>query len=173
MLARLRSTGVRDAGDVSLPRYQRPSKLASVERGACGRLSDPMRALAATLLLIVGAVFFGYQVLKIASLEHAGIRAEGRIVRSKQETHYSSLSGDVAGYIDNTNYHAVVKFRTKDNRVIEFEDFTGDQSPIFQRPGTTVTVLYDASDPVGSAIIDRGPFWNWVRLVLSPSIYFR
>jgi hypothetical protein len=36
-----------------------------------------------------------------------------------------------------------------------------------------MTVLYQASDPTGSAIIDRGPFWNWVRLPLSPFIYFR
>jgi len=127
-----------------------------------------MRAFAATLLQIVVFAYLGWQVATLASLEETGIRTEGQIVRSKAEWH----SGN-RGYIDQPNYHAIVKFRTQDNRTIEFKDFAGDQLPFFQRPGTTVTVLYHASDPLGSAIIDRGLFWNWVRLALSPIVYFR
>jgi uncharacterized protein DUF3592 len=132
-----------------------------------------MRAFTVSLLAIVAVAFLGWQVVKLASLEARGIRAEGQIVRSKEERHFNHTNRSVAGYIDQTNYHAIVKFRTQDNQTIEFEDFAGDYLPIFQRPGTTVTVLYLASNPLGSAIIDRGPFWNWVRLALSPIIYFR
>jgi hypothetical protein len=132
-----------------------------------------MRAVGITLLQIVCLAYLGWQVAKLASLEEAGIRAEGQIVRWKEEKHYGNGNRGVAGYIDQADYHAIVKFHTQDNRTIEFKDFAGDVLPIFQRPGTTVTVLYHGSDPLGSAIIDRGLFWNWVRLALSPFIYFR
>lgn len=131
-----------------------------------------MRAFVITLLQVVALAFLGWKTVKLASLEHAGIRAEGQIVRSKRETHVGNFNRGVTGYIDVSNYHAIVTFRTQDNTTIEFEDFAGDELPIFQRPSTTVTVLYQAGDPLGSAIIDRGPFWNWVRLALSPLIHF-
>jgi hypothetical protein len=95
------------------------------------------------------------------------VRIEGQVVRMQERRN---------GHINDSNYHAIVRFRTQDNRTIEFEDFAGEPLPIFPaspHPGKAVTVLYLAKDPSGYAIIDRGPFWNWVRVVLSPFDYFR
>jgi hypothetical protein len=136
-----------------------------------------MRSVAIGLLVIIAIAFVAWQGVKVAKLEASGIRVEGQVVRMQREDHSTFYSRPgVAGWTGDTNYHPIVRFRTLDNQTIEFEDLTGDPLPIFPaspHAGKTVTVLYLANDPKGYAIIDRGPFWNWVRVALSPSLYFR
>ncbi|HEV2547365.1 MAG TPA: DUF3592 domain-containing protein [Stellaceae bacterium] len=136
-----------------------------------------MRSIVICLLVIIGIAFLAWQGVKVAKLEASGIRAEGQVVHMQRRDHSTFYSRPgVAGYIGDTNYHPIVRFHTQDNQTIEFEDFTGEWLPIFPaspHAGKTVTVLYLANDPKGYAIIDRGPFWNWVRVALSPSYYFR
>ena len=135
-----------------------------------------MRSIVICLIVIIGIAFLAWQGAKVATLEASGIRAEGQVVRMQQRDHLNSSNRGVDGYVGDTNYHAIVRFHTQDNQTIEFEDFAGEALPIFPTspyPGKTVTVLYLANDPKGYAIIDRGPFWNWVRVALSPSLYFR
>jgi hypothetical protein len=135
-----------------------------------------MRSFLICLFGIIGIAFLAWQGIKVAKLEATGIRAEGHVVRMQARDNLNYSSRGVAGYIGNTDYHAIVRFRKQDNQTIEFEDFAGEALPIFpnsSHPGKTVNVLYLASDPSRHAIIDRGPFWNWVRVAVSPLLYFR
>jgi hypothetical protein len=109
------------------------------------RKAAPFIGLFALVLVCVGIL----QGRKIAHLEAAGLRAQGQVVRLKQE--YSSGS---------STYYAIVKFRTDGNQTIEFKDDVGSNPPS-RRPGDTVTVLYLADNPRQEAIIDRGIWLNW------------
>lgn len=108
----------------------------------------PLLGVFAILLAALGA----YQSLKLAHLEAAGLRAEGRVVR----LHRESSSGSSSDY----SYYPVVEFRTRDNKRIQFKDSVGTNPPSY-RPGDKVTVLYLAETPQNDAIIDRGRVWNW------------
>jgi Protein of unknown function (DUF3592) len=112
--------------------------------------SSPYIGLIASLLLIFGI----WQSTQLATLEATGIRTEGRIVGFQQESS-SSSSGSHSTY-----YDPIVKFRTQDNREIEFKDYNGKYLPMYLS-GSKVTVLYSAADPHGSAMIDLGRFLNW------------
>jgi hypothetical protein len=98
-------------------------------------------------VVLVGLAIF--QGMKIAQLEAVGLRAQGQVVRLKEE----SSSG-------HSTYYAVVKFRTDRNVSVEFKDNVGGNPP-GHRPGDKVTVLYLADNPREEAIIDRGIWWNW------------
>ena len=135
-----------------------------------------MRSFLICLFVIIGIAFCAWQGIKVAKLEATGIRPDGHVVRMQARDNLNYSSHGVTGYIGNTDYHAIVRFRTQDNQTIEFEDFAAEALPIFPNSsyaGKTVTVLYLASDPRGYAIIDRGPFLNWVRITLSPFLYIR
>jgi hypothetical protein len=109
------------------------------------RKAAPFIGLLALILVYLGIL----QGRKIAHLEAAGLRAQGQVVRLKQE--YGSGS---------STYYAIVKFRTEGNQTIEFKDDVGSNPPS-RRPGDTVTVLYLADNPRQEAIIDRGIGLNW------------
>jgi hypothetical protein len=109
----------------------------------------PVVGLFAVVLAAVGI----YQSIRLAHLEAVGVRAEGQVVRLKEE--WSSGSGS-----SRYTYYPIVKFRTQGNATIEFKDSIGSNPPS-HRPGDKVTVLYLADDPRGDAMIDRGLFWNW------------
>ncbi|HYM02032.1 MAG TPA: DUF3592 domain-containing protein, partial [Stellaceae bacterium] len=94
-----------------------------------------------------------YQGFRLAHLEAAGMRAEGQVVRLKEE--WRSGSGG-----SRYTYYPIVKFRTPDNATVEFKDSIGSNPPS-HRPGDRVTVLYLADNPRADAMIDRGRFWNW------------
>lgn len=110
----------------------------------------PVIGLFAIALVAIGV----WQSLRIAHLEAAGVRAPGQVVRLHGE--WSSGSSGSSHY----NYYPIVKFRTAQNETIEFKDNIGSNPPSY-RAGDTVTVLYLADGPRGTAMIDRGPFWNW------------
>lgn len=112
--------------------------------------SSPFIGLIASFLLIFGI----WQSAQLATLESTGIRTEGRIVGFQEESS-SSSSGSRSTY-----YDPIVKFRTQDNREIEFKDYNGKYLPMYLA-GSKVTVLYSAADPHGSAMIDLGRFLNW------------
>jgi uncharacterized protein DUF3592 len=112
--------------------------------------SSPFIGLVAIFLLVFGI----WQSMRLATLGTAGIRTEGRIV-GFQPTWSSSASGG-----QSTHYDPIVKFRSQDNREIEFKDSIGRYLPMYLF-GPHVTVLYSAADPRGSAMIDRGPVLNW------------
>ena len=108
------------------------------------RKAAPIVGLFAVILVGVAI----QQGLQIARLEAGGLHAQGQVVRLKSET----SSGSSA-------YHAVVRYRTETNALVEFKDSVGSNPP-GHRVGDKVAVLYLADDPNG-AIIDRGVFWNW------------
>jgi hypothetical protein len=109
----------------------------------------PLIGIFAVILAAVGI----YQSIRLAHLEAAGLRAEGKVVRLKGE--WSSGSNG-----SHYTYYPLVKFRTRDNVTVEFKDSVGSDPPGHQ-PGDKVTVLYLAGDPPNDAIIDRGLIWNW------------
>jgi hypothetical protein len=109
----------------------------------------PFLAVFAVILVAVGI----YQSKTIARLEASGLRANGEVVRLKDE--YSSGSG--GGHY---SYYAIVRFRTDKNVTLEFKDNVGSNPPN-HRPGDKVTVLYLPDNPQREAIIDRGIWWNW------------
>jgi Protein of unknown function (DUF3592) len=111
------------------------------------RRAAPLVAAFGIILLAVGI----YQARNIARLESSGLRAQGHVVRLKSE----ASAGD-----RQYSYHPIVRFRTEKNVTIEFTDSVGSNPPGY-RPGDTVTVLYNADDPRGDAIIDRGVVGNW------------
>jgi uncharacterized protein DUF3592 len=111
------------------------------------RRAAPLVAAFAVLLLAVGI----YQARNIARLESTGLRARGEVVRLKSE----SSAGD-----RQPSYHPVVRFHTGKNVTVEFTDSVGSNPPGY-RPGDAVTVLYNADDPRGDAIVDRGLVGNW------------
>jgi uncharacterized protein DUF3592 len=98
--------------------------------------------------------------MRLANLEAAGLHADGQVVRSKEE---ESSGADGISY----NYYPIVQFHTRDNLLIEFKDSIGSNPPS-HRPGDRVVVLYLASDPLHTAMIDRGRLWNWAL----PAIIF-
>lgn len=112
------------------------------------RKAAPFVAAFAAILLSFGIL----QAREIARLEASGLRAQGEVVRLKGEW----SSGSNRSY----TYHPIVRFRTDKNVTVEFKDSVGSNPPSY-RPGDRVTVLYNADDPRGDAIVDRGLFWNW------------
>ena len=108
------------------------------------RNAAPFIGLFAIILVGVGI----WQGMRIARLETGGLRAQGQVVRLKQE----SGSG-------RSSYYAIVRFRTDRNETVEFKDDVGSNPPS-HRPGDKVSVLYLAGDPRQQAMIDRG-IWNW------------
>jgi uncharacterized protein DUF3592 len=131
-----------------------------------------MRSVASCVLVIIGIALSAWQGMKAAELQASGIRTEGVVVRMQPRDHVSYTDS----YADYTDYHAIVRFHTQDNQTIEFEDVAGEPLPIFpssRYAGKKVTVLYLANDPKHYAMIDRGPFSNWLGVALSPSLYFR
>ncbi len=112
------------------------------------------------LFAVILAALAVFQSMKLAHLEAAGLRAQGRVVRVTEEWRSGSGGGHHV-------YYPVVKFRTQDNATIEFKDSVGSNPPT-HRPGDAVIVLYLADDPRGAVMIDRGLFWNWAM----PGIFF-
>ncbi len=110
--------------------------------------SSPLIGLFAIVLLAYGI----WQSARLAHLEMNGMRSEGRIVRFEEK-----WSATASGH---SSYDPIVKFRTHDNRDVEFEDTIGKYLPMYLH-GSNVTVLYAADDPRGSAMIDLGLFLNW------------
>jgi len=126
-----------------------PEAQAKVQAQArSSRAAAPLVAAFAVLLLAVGI----HQARDVARLESSGLRAQGDVVRLKAES-----SSDSNGKY---TYHAIIRFRTDKDVTVEFKDRVGSNPPGY-RPGDRVTVLYNADDPRGDAIVDRGPFWNW------------
>jgi hypothetical protein len=115
-----------------------------------------MRSALLTGLLAVFLLIFGiWQTTRLTDLEATGLRTEGRIINFK-ERWSSSFGGG-----ESTHYDSIVKFRTQDNREIEFDDGIGQYLPMYLL-GPKVRVLYAAADPRGSAMVDLGPVLNWV-----------
>jgi hypothetical protein len=108
------------------------------------RKAAPFIGLFAVILAGAGT----FQGMKIAHLDAVGLRAQGEVVRLKEESSSGSSS-----------YYAIVKYRTDRNESVEFKDDVGSNPPSHQR-GDKVTVLYLADDP-REAIVDRGIGWNW------------
>ena len=106
----------------------------------------PVLGVFAVLLFAIGL----YQGYRIARLESAGERAQGVVVRLQEDS----------GSDGHSSYYPVVRYRTGRNATVEFKDSVGG-NPSLRHPGDKVTVLYLEDDPRG-AIIDRGPFWNWM-----------
>jgi hypothetical protein len=109
------------------------------------RKAAPLIGLFAVVLVAVGL----FQARKIAHLEAAGLRAQGVVVRLKEE----SDSG-------RSSYYAIVKYKTDRNETVEFKDNVGSNPPGHRR-GDQVTVLYLADNPQQEAMVDRGIWWNW------------
>ncbi len=112
------------------------------------RLAIPLLVFFAAILVAVGT----YQSVRISHLELAGLRAQGEVVRLKEE----SSSGNGGHY----SYYPIVRVRLSKNSYFEFKDSVGSNPPSYRR-GDTVSVLYLAEDPQRSAMIDRGTYWNW------------
>jgi len=110
------------------------------------RLAMPLLVIFAVILFAVG----GYQSLTLSRLKSAGLRAQGEVVRLKQES----------GSGGHSTYYPVVRVRLSNNSYFEFKDSIGSNPPGYRR-GDQVTVLYLANDPQRSAMIDRGVYWNW------------
>jgi hypothetical protein len=108
------------------------------------RKAAPFIGLFAAILAGAGI----FQGMKIAHLEAVGLRAQGEVVRLKEESSSGSSS-----------YYAIVKYRTDRNESVEFKDNVGSNPPSHRR-GDKVTVLYLADDPQ-EATVDRGTWWNW------------
>jgi hypothetical protein len=114
-------------------------------RSQSSRKAAPLIGLFAVILVCVGIL----QAKKIARLEAAGLRAQGEVVRLKDD--FGS---------GHTTYYPIVKFRTERNVLVEFKDNVGSNPPS-HRPGDKVTVLYLADNPRQEAMVDRGVWWNW------------
>jgi Protein of unknown function (DUF3592) len=108
------------------------------------RWAVPILMVFAVILLCVGI----YQSSMIARLESAGVRAQGEVVRLKEEHN--------SGHYD---YHPIVRFCAANNVTVQFKDEIGSNPPS-HRVGDKVTVLY-LPDNLSTAIIDRGVLWNW------------
>jgi len=112
------------------------------------RRAAPLVGVFAVALLAIGL----FQARTIARLESSGLRAPGEVVRLQSE--WSQ------GRDSHYTYYPIVRYRTQDNRTVEFKDSVGTNPPRYRR-GDPVTVLYGAADPRGDAIIDRGAM-NWL-----------
>ena len=106
----------------------------------------PLLAVFAVILFAVGC----YQSVRLSQLESVGLRAQGEVVRLKAE---SSSGGHYT-------YYPIVRVHVSNNAYFEFKDSVGRNPPGYRR-GDQVTVLYLSNDPQGSAMIDRGIYWNW------------
>ncbi len=116
-------------------------------QAANNRRAAPFLGVFALILLAIGL----FQARNVARLESSGLRAPGEVVRIKGE--WSS------GRDSHYTYYPIVRYRTQDDRTVEFKDSVGTNPPSYRR-GDQVTVLYGAADPGGDAMIDRG--WvNW------------
>lgn len=138
------------AGAVDLANVKPIETLATpLQQGARAqnsKLAGPLVGLFAIVLIAATA----YQSVRVFRLATSGVRAEGEVVRMVEQ----SDSGG-GGY----TYYPVVRFRTADNRTIEFKDNIGSDPPT-RRPGDKAAVLYARDNPA-QAMIDRG-FFNWV-----------
>jgi Protein of unknown function (DUF3592) len=110
------------------------------------RLMIPLLLVFAVILFAVGS----YQSVRLSRLESVGLRAQGEVVRLKQES----------GNDGHFTYYPVVRVQLSNNSYFEFKDSLGSNPPGYRR-GDQVTVLYLADDPQRSAMIDRGIYWNW------------
>jgi hypothetical protein len=106
----------------------------------------PVLGIFAVFLFAVGL----YQGYRIARLESAGSRVQGVVVRLQEES----------GSDGHSSYYPVVRYNTGRNATVEFKDSVGGNPPL-RHAGDKVTVLFLQDHPTG-AIIDRGPFWNWL-----------
>ena len=110
------------------------------------RLMVPLLLIFAVILFAAGS----YQSIRLSRLESVGLRAQGEVVRLKQES----------GNGGHSSYYPVVRVHVSSNTYFEFKDSVGSNPPGYRR-GDQVTVLYLADDPQRSAMIDRGVYWNW------------
>jgi len=148
-----RQRGLGEAASVDLSRVKPIEQIVSpadLERAAeqqsrQSRKAAPIVGLFAVVLVGVAI----HQGAQIARLEAIGLRAQGEVVGLKSE----SSSGS-------STYHAIVRFRTEKNALVEFKDSIGTNPPS-HRVGDKVTVVYLADDPWKEVIVDRGTFWNW------------
>lgn len=142
---------------IDLAQVKRVEDLASSVDGQGSAQEQSRQARKWTLIVgIFALILFAagiYQSRRLAHLEASGLRAEGEVVRLQEE---QSSGSDGISY----SYYPIVQFRTRDNVLIEFKDSVGSNPP-GRHPGDRVTVLYLASDPRYSAILDRGRLWNW------------
>src|SRR5256714_126709 len=115
--------------------------------GQNSKLAGPLVALFAIVLVAAAA----YQSVRVFRLATSGVRAEGEVVRVIEQS--DSSGGEYT-------YYPVVRFRTADNRTIEFKDNVGTNPPT-RHPADRAAVLYARDNPA-QAMIDRG-FFNWVR----------
>jgi len=125
----------------SLPTTPAPAQMSQGNR----KFAIPVLGIFAVILTGAGL----YNLSFVYALQKSGTRAQGEIVRfvEKSDSH------------DSVNYYAVVRFRTADNRMIQFEDQVGSNHPI-RRQGDQVPVLYLANSP-NRSMIDRGMIINW------------
>jgi hypothetical protein len=115
------------------------------------RLAIPLLVIFAVILFAVGS----YQSMRLSRLESVGLRAQGEVVRLKDE-HGSGSS---------SSYYPIVRVYLSKNTYFEFKDSVGSNPPSYRR-GDQVTVLYLADDPQRSAMIDRGVYRNWAIPVI-------
>lgn len=111
----------------------------------------PQSRRAVPILIVFAVILLGigiYQSTFIAHLETTGLRAQGEVVRLKEEYNNGHY-----------NYFAIVRYRAANNMTVQFKDEFGSNPPS-HRVGEKVTVLY-LPDNLSKAIIDRGMFWNW------------
>jgi Protein of unknown function (DUF3592) len=94
------------------------------------RWAVPILSLFAVILLGIGI----YQSTLIARLETMGLRAQGEVVRLKEEHNN--------GHYD---YFAIVRYRAANNMTVQFKDELGSNPPS-HRVGDKVTVLYLPDD---------------------------
>jgi len=137
-------TQVKPIEDIVSPAEVRQSRTAERQQA---RKWAPFVGLFAIMLAALGT----YQSVKLAHLQAAGLRAEGRVVRMTRE---SGSSGH------DYTYYPVVEFRTRDNMKVQFKDRVGTNPPSY-RAGDKVAVLYLAESSQNDSIIDRGAVWNW------------
>lgn len=110
------------------------------------RAAVPLLGLVTLALVALAA----YESNRVFLFETGGQRTEGEVVRMIAE---SSSGG--SGY----TYYPVVRFRTADNRTIQFKDNLGSNPPT-RHPGDKAAVLYLPGNPA-QAMIDRGLI-NWL-----------
>jgi hypothetical protein len=86
-------------------------------------------------------------------IDASGLHAPGHVI---------SLQSEHSG--NDTVYYPIVSFAVAGNP-LQFRSRIGSNPPAHQ-VGETVTVLYLASNPPGTAMIDRG-LWNWLPVALT------
>jgi hypothetical protein len=148
--------GLGEAASIDLAKVKPIEQLiSSADMAQAAAAQSRQSRIAAPIVGVFAIILFGvgiYESAQIARLEASGVRAQGEVVRLKSE-HSSGNHGYV--------YYPVVRFRAASNARVEFKDSIGSNPPAY-RVGDKVTVLYLADNPSRDAIIDRGPFWNWL-----------